>query len=71
MQNYDVFMPYHKNFLYITCNENFAIIDFFNQKLIMNSNMNIKDMINIISNIKMEMKNGKLDSLINNIYEKE
>ena len=33
--------------------------------------MNIKDILNIISNIKMEIKNGALDSLISNIYEKE
>ena len=55
----------------LECIEDFPIIDFFNQKLMINSNMNIKDIVNIISNIKMEIKNGALDSLINNIYEKE
>ena len=55
----------------LECIEDFPIIDFFNQKLIINPNMNIKDILNIISNIKMEIKNGALDPLINNIYEKE
>ena len=52
------------------CNENFPIIDFFNQNLIINPNINIKDIINIISNIKIEMKNGIINSFINSIYEK-
>ena len=53
------------------CIEKCSSSNFFNQECIINPNLNIKDIINIISNIKNEIKDGLMNSLLNNINEKK
>jgi hypothetical protein len=57
------------------CIENCSFSNFFNQECIINPNLNIKNIISIISNIKNEIKNeiknGLMNSLLNNINEKK
>ena len=42
---------------------------FFNQKLLLNPNISLKDIVNIINRIKNEIKGGLMNSLLDNINE--